>query len=122
MKNVNDFVDYKLRVLMEQVEESEEIQQLTLRIPRRLVARLDTVSDFIHVTRTAFITEALEIAASEAMQRLQDNPVTSHMKVNDLTPEEYFEARLLGGGRIGIGPEDACEKLGVTYIHSSEAA
>jgi predicted transcriptional regulator len=102
---ISDFVDYRLRVLEDEHMPQGEVHQLTLRIPRDLVARLDTVAQFLSISRTAFITEALYVASGDAIQRLDENPIFSGLKVNELGPREFLKAKLAGDSQA---PDHHC--------------
>jgi len=95
-KTVSDFVDYALRRFEDDHCLKEETRQMTYRAPARLVSKLDAVALFLGVSRTAFMTEALEVASDEAIARIENNPVFSNMKINELTIREFLEAEERG--------------------------
>lgn len=91
-RTVSAFVDYALRRIEEDHGPKEETRQITYRAPAPLVAKLDAIAMFLGVTRTAFMTEALELAAEEAIDSIEDNLIFAKLKVNDLTIREFIEA------------------------------
>jgi hypothetical protein len=91
-KTVSGFVDYALRRLDDDHGPKEETRQMTYRAPARLVSKLDAVALFLGVTRTAFMTEALELAAEEAIDSIEGNLIFAKLKVNGLTIREFIEA------------------------------
>lgn len=91
-RTVSAFVDYALRRIEEDQCPKEETRQITYRAPASLVAKLDAIAMFLGVTRTAFMTEALELTAEEAISSIEDNLIFAKLKVNDLTIREFIEA------------------------------
>ena len=111
-KTVSDFVDYALRRFEDDYRPKEETRQMTYRAPARLVSKLDAVALFLHVTRTAFMTEVLETAADEAIARIEKNPILANIKINDMTIREFIEADEAGEnprnafGNASVVPHD----------------
>lgn len=95
-KTVSDFVTYALRRIEDDHRPKEEMRQMTYRAPAGLVSKLDAVAIFLGVTRTAFMTEALELAVEEAIDSIESNLIFAKLQVNGLTIREFIEAEERG--------------------------
>lgn len=93
---ISDHVDYLLRRMQDDYSPKEETRQMTYRAPARLVSKLDAIALFLGVSRNAFMTEALDLAADEAIARIENNPLCSNLTVNDLTIREFLAAEERG--------------------------
>lgn len=94
--NVQDFIDYKLRCFLDSISDEEEVVQVTLRIPTRIKHQADAVSTFMSMSRNALFSAILDDGIRVAFDRLNDNPVCTAMKVNDMTLDEYHASLLAG--------------------------
>lgn len=96
MNEVKEYVDYKLRQLVEAVSESPETYQVTVRVPVRVRARLDVVAEFLHISRSALIVEILSEGSMVAFERLENNPILSGLQIEGRSPAECFALALEG--------------------------
>jgi hypothetical protein len=96
--NVQEFVDFKLRTMLQDIEDHGEIVQVTLRMPFVDRCKADVVCRFIRTTRNALFAEILRDGLDAAFNRLKNNPVARDMRVDDKTLDEALDALLSGSG------------------------
>lgn len=119
--NVQDFVDFKIRSMLEDIYDPGEVVQVTLRIPVVDRHKADVVSEFLHISRNALFAQIIADGVQVAFDRLKNNPVASGMHYNDMTPDQALEA-LLAGKSIACGMSRTEIEEYVEKLNSKEAA
>jgi predicted DNA-binding protein len=90
-------VDFRMQALARQADQSKDASiQMTVRIPETLKIKLDVLSDFMGGTRNSLLVEFLEIACKEAIERIENNPYVSELKVKDKSISEAIAEAMKG--------------------------
>jgi predicted DNA-binding protein len=86
--NITEIANYRVYQFEEKNIPKPAVRTQNFRLPVDLIARLNTVSDFLNVTKTTILEDALYCALNEFENVLND----SQMTINGMTVKEYAEA------------------------------